>query len=157
MSHTISFKLVTPERVLFEEDIVSITVPTPSGEITVLPGHMPLVSAISDGVAELKRPDGSIDEIAISDGFLHIKKGDEIMIIAEMAERGADIDLDAIEKARAAGEKAMQEKIEKEEVLDESAIGAMTRELARYKAAMRYKKRNVPFHHTPGSDGKTDA
>lgn len=157
MSHIISFKLVTPERVLFEEDIVSITVPTPSGEITVLPGHVQLVSAISDGVAELKRPDGTIDEIAISDGFIHVKEGNQVMIIAEMAERGADIDLEAIEKAKASGEKAMQEKVEKEEVLDGSAIGAMSRELARYKAAMRYKKRSVPFHHAPGSNGKTEA
>lgn len=141
MNDTLKFKLVTPERVLFEEEVLSITVPTHSGEITILPGHVQLVSALADGVAELKRPDGTLDEVAVSDGFIHVKPENRVVMIAEMAERGADVDLQAIEKAKAASEKLMKEEFHAAEETDIGAAAAMSRELAKYRAALRYQKR----------------
>ncbi|MFA5129543.1 MAG: ATP synthase F1 subunit epsilon [Patescibacteria group bacterium] len=141
MKPTIDFKLVTPDRTLFEEEVVSVTVPTQQGEITILPEHIPLVAPLADGVAELRRPDGSIDEVAVSEGFIHVKPGNKVTILAEMAERGADVDLETIEKAKALSEKMEKEEITHEDILDASSAAGLSRELARYKAAMRYQKR----------------
>jgi F-type H+-transporting ATPase subunit epsilon len=141
MKPTIDFKLVTPDRTLFEEEVVSITVPTSNGEITILPEHIPLVATLADGVAELRRPDGSIDEVAVSDGFIQVKPGNKVVLLAEMAERGADVDLETIEKARALSEKMEKEELTQAEVLDANTAATVGREMARYQAAMRYKKR----------------
>ena len=46
----IDLKIATPERVVYRNEAVdSITLPTQQGEITVLPGHIPLVSALQPG------------------------------------------------------------------------------------------------------------
>ena len=43
---TIQFEIVTPERVVLKQEILQATVPTASGEITILPDHIPLVSIL---------------------------------------------------------------------------------------------------------------
>lgn len=134
-------KLVNPERVLFEEDALSFTVPTQTGEITILPHHAPIVSALADGVAELKRPDGSMEEIAISGGTLQVQEDGKLLVLADMAERGEDLDLQTIEKAKARAEALIKETSMADEEQYAEAVAYMSRELAKYKAALRYQKR----------------
>jgi F-type H+-transporting ATPase subunit epsilon len=138
-------KLVTPERVLFEEEALSITVPTESGEITILPNHVTMVSNLMPGVAELHRPDGSIEDIALSSGSIQVGSGSRVTILAETAERGAELDITAVDEARARAEKIMKEGIHANEESFAEAAAALERELARYRAAMKYKKRSG--HH----------
>ncbi|MBU1029276.1 F0F1 ATP synthase subunit epsilon, partial [Patescibacteria group bacterium] len=47
------FELTTPERVVEKKEVDGITVPTQAGEITVLPGHIPLVSSLKPGMITL--------------------------------------------------------------------------------------------------------
>jgi len=135
-------KLVTPDRVLFEEEAASLTVPTETGEITILPNHAPLVANIIAGVGELRRPDGSIEDIALSNGFLQIGSGSKVTILAETAERGAELDVQSIDEAKARAEKTMKEGIAASEESFAEAAAALERELARYRAAMKFKKRS---------------
>ncbi|MDZ4285011.1 MAG: F0F1 ATP synthase subunit epsilon, partial [Patescibacteria group bacterium] len=48
-------KIITPERVVLEEDVDSLSLPTPDGEITVLPNHRPLVSLLATGAMTLRK------------------------------------------------------------------------------------------------------
>ncbi len=138
-------KLVTPERVLFEEEALSITIPTETGELTILPNHAALVTNLQAGVAELRRPDGSVEDIALSNGTLQIAPGSQVTILAETAERGAELDLKAVDEAKARAEKVMKEGIHASEESFAEAAAMLERELARYKAAMKYQKRSG--HH----------
>lgn len=137
----ILFKLVTPERTVFQEEVVSVTLPTEDGEITVLPGHISLVSKLKPGVAELKRPDGSVDEVAVSGGFIQVLKGSQVTVLADTAERGVELSLEAIEEAKERAEKIMKEKIAAGDMRYADAAAHLERELARYKAATRYARR----------------
>ena len=67
----LKFDLVTPERVVFQETVDQVTLPTMDGEITVLPGHIALVAQLVPGVAALKR-NGQIEDVAVSGGFIEI-------------------------------------------------------------------------------------
>lgn len=142
MSKSFHLKLVTPERVLFEGDVASLTIPTEAGEITILPNHVPLVSAISNGVASMTLADGTEDDLAISGGFLQIKGGNEVVVLAEMAQMAAELDLKAIEEAKAKAEAITkdQTRMSDEELAETAAI--LNRELARYKAAIKYRRRS---------------
>ena len=80
---TIKFEIVTPERVVLKQDIVSITAPTQSGEITILPDHIPLVSILKPGVVEVKLADGETEIIAVSGGFIEVLK-EKIVILAKL-------------------------------------------------------------------------
>ena len=52
----INFKIATPERVVFKDEVDSITLPTVMGEITILPNHIPLISVFERLVADGIRP-----------------------------------------------------------------------------------------------------
>lgn len=139
MSH-MKLKIVTPERVVYESTVDSVTLPTTSGEITILKDHIPLVSKIVAG--EIRTKSGNEETLlAVSTGFVEVRKGNEIIILADTAEYADELDIKKIEEAR---ERARKDLEEKRLVNDESfaaAAAAMDRELARYKVAMKKSRR----------------
>lgn len=135
------FKLVTPERVLFEEDVSSVTLPTTEGEITVLPKHVPLVAALRPGVAELTRTDGTTEDVAVSGGFIQVMGEDRVTVLADTAERGEELTMDVIEKARKHAEDLMKRKKFAGDSTFADAAAALERELARYKTVVRHRAR----------------
>jgi len=67
--NNLTIKIVTPERIVFEGQGESLTVMTESGEITILPGHIPLVTILRPGEMRFKQ-NGEENLLAVSTGFL---------------------------------------------------------------------------------------
>ncbi len=132
------FRLITPEKITYEAEISSVTLPTVAGEITVLPGHIPLVSQLGHG--ELIVRDKQEHAFAVSGGFVTVKT-DEVEVLAESADHADEIDLQKAEEARARAEK-LREAAEGEMELAEAAA-ALGRALAQIKVAQRKHK-----HHS---------
>ena len=137
----IKFEIVTTERVVLKEDIKQITVPTKDGEITILPHHIPLIASLKPGVLDVRRSDGQTEYISISGGFLEVLKN-KLVILADTAERAAEIDLNRAEEAQ----KRAEELMKKEKQFDQKEFASMNalieKELARTKAAKRWRKLN---------------
>ncbi len=71
MSKTLLFKIATPEKVVFEAPAVdSISLPTKMGEITILPDHTPLVSALVAGEIKVKENAQSVKTFQITGGAI---------------------------------------------------------------------------------------
>jgi len=135
----IKFELVTPERVVFREEVLQASIPTQMGEITILPNHIPLVSILMSGVVELKKLDGSTEVLAISGGVLEVMTG-KIVLLADTAELANDLDESRIEEAKAKAEK-LREDAARSDKLDFTEVTAMLeKEMARSKAVKRWKK-----------------
>ncbi|HEX5827261.1 MAG TPA: F0F1 ATP synthase subunit epsilon [Candidatus Limnocylindrales bacterium] len=99
-------EIVTPERLAFSEEVDMVLVPGIEGELGILPHHTPLVSLL--GVGELKiRKGGDEESFAIAGGFLQVRP-DKVVVMAETAEIGSDIDLERAKQARAEAEKALE-------------------------------------------------
>jgi F-type H+-transporting ATPase subunit epsilon len=135
------FTLVTPDRTLFKEEATSITLPTANGEITILPKHEELVSSLVPGVAKLTRPDGSVEDIAVSGGFIQVAADDQITVLADTAERGEELTMDVIQKAKAHAEQLMKQTKFADDTGYAAAAAALERELARFKTAVRHRAR----------------
>jgi len=135
----IQFEIVTPERTVLKEKVQQVTVPTKQGEITVLPGHIPLVASLIPGVIEIVKDDGGRDVISVSGGFIEVVK-DKIVILADTAERAEEIKLDQAEEARQRAEETVKSirHFDKERFAGLSA--KMAKELARTKAVKKWKK-----------------
>ncbi len=94
------------------EDVISVTVTTRNGEITVLESHMPLVSALKPSVLYIKFKDENNieqrEDYAIGGGIVEIWK-DGVKVMADML-----IDIDEVdrEKAEEAKQKAMDQMAE---------------------------------------------
>jgi F-type H+-transporting ATPase subunit epsilon len=65
-------KVYSLKGIEFNGEAVSLNVKTEAGEITVLNGHRPLISTLKPSVAKITKPDGTIEEINVSSGFLEM-------------------------------------------------------------------------------------
>lgn len=136
---TIKFQIVTLEKVVLEQLISQVTVPTVSGEITVLPDHIPLVSILRPGVIELKNEEGEIEIMSVSGGFIEILRH-KVVILADTAEIAKEL---SEERLLAAKKRAEDEKI-KAENSDNYDISAVSLRLeilaAREKAIYKWRR-----------------
>ncbi|MDD2681222.1 MAG: ATP synthase F1 subunit epsilon [Patescibacteria group bacterium] len=136
---TIKFEIVTPERTVLSKEIMQVTVPTQDGEITILPEHIPLVSILKPGVLEIKSLDQSMDIISVSGGFIEVLR-DKVVVLADTAERGEELDEERVATAKAKAEKAKAEAINREDY-DLSAVAVRLEVvLARERALHKWRK-----------------
>ncbi len=102
---TLHVQLVTPERTLLDEAVESVTCPTTEGQITILPNHEPLIAALQPG--ELAAHfNGRTVSIAIAGGFVEVRPGNNVVILADAAEHASEIDE---QEAQAAIERAAED------------------------------------------------
>lgn len=135
----IKFKIVTPEGSVYEDEVSQCTIPTMSGEITVLPNHIPLVSILKTGEIRFIDKDGD-HAIALAGGFLEVRGNNELIILADNAERAEEIDIERAEEARKRAEELLKQS-ENEADVDFARIQAMMdREMNRIKVGKKWKK-----------------
>lgn len=136
---TIKFEIVTPEHVVLKQEALQITVPTKSGEITILPDHIPLISILKSGVIEVKRVDNVVEIMSVSGGFIEVLK-DKIVILADTAERAEELDVTRIEEARQRAEE-IKKNAKAIDNVDFAAVSAkIEKELARMHAVNRWRR-----------------
>lgn len=143
----IHIKIVTPEKIVFEDDMEAAILPTVSGEITVLPQHIALISTLASGEIILKK-NNQETSLVVSGGFIELNNN-TLNILADMAERAEDIDA---EKAQEARQKA--EDLKKQaKIMDDqeyTRVSSMIeRETARLKVAKKHhSKHNININHS---------
>ena len=136
---TIKFEIVTPERVVLKQEILQITVPTTSGEITILPDHIPLVSVLQPGVIEVKRIDNIVEIMSVSGGFIEVMK-DKIVILADTAERAEELDETRIKEAQARAEELKKTAKNRDDVEFTEVAARLEKELARLRAVNKWRR-----------------
>ena len=103
---TIRLEIVTPERLVYQDDVDAVAVPGIEGELGVLPHHAPLVTTL--GLGELRiRKSGVEEHFAIVGGFLQVRP-DRVVVMAETADMASEIDLEAAQEARRDAERALE-------------------------------------------------
>jgi len=136
-----SLKIVTPEKILFEGEVLQVSVSTTMGQITVLPNHIPLVSQLAPGevVVRFNGTDESL--MAVSGGIVEVLP-EQVVILADTAERAEDIDESRAEEARQKAEDLLKTKVADAEQFA-MFTAQMEKELARLRVARKYKKQGV--------------
>lgn len=126
---------------MFSAEVDQATIPTEEGEITVLPGHIPLVASLVPGELILKTG-GEEKSLAVAGGFIEVLPH-EIVILADSAEYAEEIDEKRAEEARERAKRLQEEKrFDTEEF---TALAAkIEKELARLKVARKRKYRSLP-------------
>lgn len=143
MSKKLQLKIITPEKLILEEMVDSVVVPTKQGEITILPDHVPLISEMSSGDI-VATSDGENIPMAVVGGFVEIKKDKDTTvcaILADFAEHVVDITEEAIDKAKARAEE-LKKQMENKEVVDfEHFATELERSLTRVRIADKWKNK----------------
>ena len=137
---TINLKIITPERITYEgNEIRQITLPVADGEVTILPNHRSYIASLKSGEVVLRKQDEEID-LAISGGFIELHDN-ELVVLADEAERAEDIDLKKAEEAKKRAEDLKNKVIKTDEVEYARVAAILEKELAKIKVARRYLKR----------------
>src|SRR5665213_3546974 len=92
MADTFLLQLVSPERVLVEEQATEAQIPALDGYIGVLPGHAPLLSELKPGGVLTYHSGGEEKVIAVYGGFVEVLQ-DRVRVLADCAEHREEIDL----------------------------------------------------------------
>ena len=108
MAGKLRLVVVTPEGKTFDSDVEQVVMPGVEGQLGILPGHVPLLTAIQPGEVDL-RAGSRGDELAVGGGFAEVT-GDRVTILTDMAVKPEDIDEHAVEKALQSAQQALLEK-----------------------------------------------
>ncbi|MDA1476679.1 F0F1 ATP synthase subunit epsilon [Bacillus changyiensis] len=87
---TIKVNIVTPDGPVYEDDIEMVSVRAESGELGILPGHIPTVAPLKIAAVRLKK-DGETELVAVSGGIVEVRP-DHVTILAQTAETSEEID-----------------------------------------------------------------
>ncbi len=101
LPNTLTLEVVTPERQVIDEVVSEVQLPGLDGYLGILPGHAPLITELGVGELSYRKGEDTFYATAIR-GFAEVLP-DRVIVLAEMAERAEEID---VNRARAALERA---------------------------------------------------
>ena len=87
-------QLVSPERILVDEDVDEVQIPGLDGYLGILPGHAPLLSELKAGGVLSYKSAGGEKVLAVFGGFVEVQP-DRVRILADAAERKEEINVEA--------------------------------------------------------------
>ncbi len=89
----LNLKVIAPDRTVWEDKVEEIVLPSTTGQLGILSGHAPLLTAIDIGVMRV-RPGKEWQTIALMGGFAEVEN-DEVKVLVNSAEMGDSIDLES--------------------------------------------------------------
>jgi F-type H+-transporting ATPase subunit epsilon len=102
---TLDVRLVTPKGVVAHSETDGLTAPGELGEFELLPGHVPLLTALKPGVLTIG--DKTKTRYAVSTGYLRVDPANSVEVLVEQAVPGGEIDVDAAKTDHAAAKTAL--------------------------------------------------
>ncbi len=143
-SKLLNLKIVTPEKLILEELVEHVSLPTKEGEITILPDHIPLIAPLASGDI-VAMVGGEYLPIALVGGFVEVKNNEkgqtEVAVLADFAEHVSTISDDVINKAKENAEELRKKALNKEVVDYEHFATELERSLTRVKIADKWKNK----------------
>lgn len=98
-------RVVAPDKTVWDDEAQEVILPSTTGQLGILGGHAPLLTALDTGVLRVRSTTGNKEwtAIALMGGFAEVED-DEVTILVNGAERGDSIDLAEANKAYTAAQ-----------------------------------------------------
>lgn len=128
-------KVITPEKVVFDDEVLMVNIDTEKGQLGILPHHADFISKVIPGVLRIKKENQKEEVLATGEGILQMVKNN-IVVLTDLAENEADISEKEAEDARKRAQDALEQKLSDEEYADTLAI--LERSLAKLKVKRRH-------------------
>ena len=135
MADKISLRVVTPSRLVLEEQVDELTAPGPLGQLGILPDHAALMTTLDIGQLSYKQS-GSTSVIALTGGYAEVLDN-VVTVLANAAEFPHEIDTDRAEDARSKAERTLIQSHRHSEEEVAQARASLRRALVRLETAGR--------------------
>ncbi|HEY9683224.1 MAG TPA: F0F1 ATP synthase subunit epsilon [Oculatellaceae cyanobacterium] len=137
MEGGLNLKIITPDRIVLETQVDQVTATAIDGELTILPKHEPLVTALKIDVLKYKAHNTE-EHVAVLGGLLEVADN-QVTVLSDTADLGVEIDVAQANEAKSKAEAEKTQKTDKLEVyLSEMAL---SKAMARLKAAELSRRR----------------
>jgi len=130
----LSLSIISQEGPLLTTEVDQVNAPAEMGEVTILPGHIPLFTKLRDGVVIIKT-DGKEEEFAIVGGFMDVGPNSQITILSDAAVRAGDINIAKAQEAVKRAEEDM--KVKASEISFKEAEASLRKALLELRVAGR--------------------
>lgn len=140
MSTLFTVKVVTPEKVVYEHLVYSVTLPTDSGEITLLPNHQSVITTVTTGEMKIIDDKNHQEIFFVDTGVAHFDDTNTLVILIDQSESVHEIDIDHAQKAYERARQLKEQAITEQEVDFARFESLIERELGRVKIARKYHK-----------------
>ncbi|MBU1000664.1 ATP synthase F1 subunit epsilon [Patescibacteria group bacterium] len=130
-------KIVTPENLIFDEEVSQVNVSTGQGTIGILPNHINLMARLAPGELVIKKS-GKQNSMVIGDGFLQVANN-VLIVMTDLATYATDINERAVEEAKKRAEAALKQTLSDEEYVE--TLANLEKSLAQLKVKRRHKVR----------------
>jgi F-type H+-transporting ATPase subunit epsilon len=107
VARTLLCEIVTPEHIVYTNEVEMVVAPTLAGEVGILPLHTPMVAALKPGEVRIKHDGEQTEWFAISGGYLQVHE-DKVIILADDAVASSQIDVERARQARARAEERLK-------------------------------------------------
>ena len=129
----LDLQIVTPDRLLVQEQVDEVEIPGSEGYFGVLPGHTPLLASLAVGELWYRKGQEKL-YLSLAFGFAEVLP-DRVTILARLAERAEDIDAERAEEARRRAEQRLSQSASDFDY--ERARVALTKSLMRLQVSAR--------------------
>ena len=133
----LKLSIVSQEKELVNTEIDSLTAPTVTGEITILPNHIPLLTELQTGEL-IYRHQHENHSVVISKGFLNLQPDNQIIVMVDSATHERDISLAKAEAAVKAAHETITATLNQRELI--LAEASLRQALWEVKVAQKSKK-----------------
>lgn len=130
---TLMVRVIAPDKTVWDSAADEVILPSTTGQLGILTGHAPLLSALDIGVMRV-RDNNQWQAIALMGGFAEVENN-EVTILVNGAERGDNISVDEAQKAFEEATSAFNSTSEDDRQRRIQASQALRRARARYQAA----------------------
>ena len=134
---SLHLRVVTPEKLLVDEEVSQVNVSTEQGEIGILPHHINLMAKLIPGELIIKKG-VKTDSLAIGDGFIQVSNN-TLTVMTDLATYEKDIDERAVEEAKKRAEQALEQTFSDEEYAE--TLANLEKSLAQLRVKRRHRVR----------------
>lgn len=113
-------QIITPTKLVKEVEVTSVTLPTATGEITVLPKHQPLLSLLVEGIVTYKSSEGDT-MLSIGGGYMQTD-GKTMKVLVSRSYGQDEIDEKITQEAIAHAQKILSESNDKDQIREAKAL-----------------------------------
>ncbi len=131
---TLTVRVITPDQTVWDAEAEEIVLPSTTGQLGILSGHAPLLTALDTGVMRV-RSGKNWESIAVFGGFAEVEEN-EVTILVNGAEEGSKIEKEAAKTALDEAQSRFDQAAEKDDRQEKlQAEQALKRDRARFQAA----------------------
>ncbi|OGE03539.1 ATP synthase F1 subunit epsilon [Candidatus Curtissbacteria bacterium RIFCSPLOWO2_02_FULL_40_13b] len=129
-------QIITPEKKVYDDEVNEVLLPTTTGQITVLPNHVPLVTSIEPGELIYKK---NLRETRMAAGYGFAQIGPkEVKVLVDLAAPEEEIEEKKIEEAKREAEEALKQK----HLLSEEEFATTAANLQKALIQLKIKRRH---------------